>query len=142
MAIEVSRRDTSPSITHSTRDAVSVPSATSNSAPTSNAYSVQEAASTTSAFGSSVKKRRHSKSKTGKSLPRSLSTPHLRAPVMSDSDIDKKRNKLGYQRISIACGKFFLPRGLFATVPHLVHEHESEHTDQPQPIVVVEKYDV
>jgi len=24
---------------------------------------------------------------------------------MSDSEIDKKRNKLGYQRISIACGK-------------------------------------
>lgn len=24
---------------------------------------------------------------------------------MSDSEQDKKRNKLGYQRISIACGK-------------------------------------
>lgn len=25
---------------------------------------------------------------------------------MSESELDKKRNKLGYQRISIACGKY------------------------------------
>jgi hypothetical protein len=39
-----------------------------------------------------------------KQLGRSASTPHIRdADAASDSD-DKKRNKLGYQRISIACG--------------------------------------
>jgi hypothetical protein len=31
---------------------------------------------------------------------------------MSDMDADKKRNKLGYQRISIACGKFMAPEFL------------------------------
>ncbi|KAH9819757.1 GAL4-like Zn(II)2Cys6 (or C6 zinc) binuclear cluster DNA-binding domain [Teratosphaeria destructans] len=53
-----------------------------------------------------IKKRRLSKMKPGKHLPRSKSTPHLRDKfnIMSDSDADKKRNKLGYQRISIACG--------------------------------------
>ena len=44
---------------------------------------------------------RPSKSKTNKSLPRSTSIPYVREPVMSDSD--KKRNKLGYQRTSMAC---------------------------------------
>ncbi|KAF2773696.1 hypothetical protein EJ03DRAFT_104916 [Teratosphaeria nubilosa] len=52
-----------------------------------------------------IKKRRLSKMKPGKHLPRSTSTPHLREKfnMISDSDADKKRNKLGYQRISIAC---------------------------------------
>lgn len=27
---------------------------------------------------------------------------------MSEAEIEKRRNKLGYQRISIACGKFFV----------------------------------
>lgn len=36
-------------------------------------------------------------------LTKSISSPHLRAPIMSESELDKKRNKLGYQRISIAC---------------------------------------
>ncbi|CAK4033816.1 hypothetical protein DOTSEDRAFT_68103, partial [Lecanosticta acicola] len=45
---------------------------------------------------------RPSKTKPGRHLLKSLSTPQLRGPIMSDSD-DKKRNKLGYQRISIAC---------------------------------------
>lgn len=45
-----------------------------------------------------------------KRLSRAASTPSFRASAMSDSEQDKKRNKLGYQRISIACGeKFALP---------------------------------
>lgn len=50
-------------------------------------------------------KPRHSKSLPAKQLSQSLSTPQLRGPIMSESELDKKRNKLGYQRISIACGK-------------------------------------
>ncbi|KAK0257734.1 hypothetical protein LTR91_006276 [Friedmanniomyces endolithicus] len=52
---------------------------------------------------SGVKKRKPTKFKSGKELSRSFSTPQLRDGAMSDSDSDKKRNKLGYQRISIAC---------------------------------------
>ncbi|TKA27615.1 hypothetical protein B0A50_04447 [Salinomyces thailandicus] len=52
---------------------------------------------------SSSKKRKPSKSKSAKQLSRSVSTPQLfGSSIMSDFD-DKKRNKLGYQRISIAC---------------------------------------
>ena len=50
-------------------------------------------------------KKRRSRSKGRKQISRSFSTPQLRDAAMSDSDSDKKRNKLGYQRISIACGK-------------------------------------
>ncbi|KAK0934667.1 hypothetical protein LTR48_004084 [Friedmanniomyces endolithicus] len=50
-----------------------------------------------------VRKRKSPKIKSGKQLSRSFSTPQLRDDAMSDSDSDKKRNKLGYQRISIAC---------------------------------------
>lgn len=50
------------------------------------------------------KKQRSSKTKTDKIVTKSISTPHLRDNIMSESEADKKRNKLGYQRISIACG--------------------------------------
>ncbi|KAK5725214.1 hypothetical protein LTR17_013166 [Elasticomyces elasticus] len=54
--------------------------------------------------GSGIKKRKSSKMKSGKQSTRSLSTPQLLDIAGSDSDSsDKKRNKLGYQRISIAC---------------------------------------
>ncbi|CAK1354578.1 hypothetical protein CB0940_01583 [Cercospora beticola] len=49
------------------------------------------------------KKQRSSKTKTDKIVTKSISTPHLRDNIMSESEADKKRNKLGYQRISIAC---------------------------------------
>ncbi|KAK0865855.1 hypothetical protein LTS02_005148 [Friedmanniomyces endolithicus] len=52
---------------------------------------------------SALRTRKSTKNKSGKQLSRSLSTPQLRDGAMSDSDSDKKRNKLGYQRISIAC---------------------------------------
>ncbi|KAJ8610719.1 hypothetical protein MRB53_038361 [Persea americana] len=49
------------------------------------------------------RKRRLSRAKAGQPLSRSFSTPTLQGHLMPDSDLDKKRNKLGYQRISIAC---------------------------------------
>jgi len=52
---------------------------------------------------SNEKRRKSSKYKTSKHLGRAVSTPLMRDGAMSDDD--KKRNKLGYQRISIACGK-------------------------------------
>ncbi|KAI7263562.1 hypothetical protein KC345_g9086 [Hortaea werneckii] len=58
---------------------------------------------TPSASLSNPKKRKPTKTKPSKQLPRSVSTPQLVGlSTMSDTD-DKKRNKLGYQRISIAC---------------------------------------
>lgn len=74
------------------------------SAATNSAYasSVSEAP-LPSPTGSNRQKRRSSKIKAGKQISRSSSTPHMREPLMSDSEADKKRNKLGYQRISIAC---------------------------------------
>lgn len=59
-------------------------------------------------FSTSVpntKKRRTSRIKNTKQLSRSTSNPQIHDVMLSDSEIDKKRNKLGYQRISIACGK-------------------------------------
>ena len=44
------------------------------------------------------------------------SPPHSVTDIMSDSE-DKKRNKLGYQRISIACGMFLPCRPDVATRP-------------------------
>ena len=104
MAVEVYHHESVPSTTRSTRDVLPDASVTSNPAPASGVNSMQEGPQTTSSFGSSAKKRRVSKPKAGRSLARSISTPQLRGHVMSESDADKKRNKLGYQRISIACG--------------------------------------
>lgn len=55
------------------------------------------------------KKRRSSKSKVPAEIRRSASTPHMRSLGLSDgvplSPTDKRRNKLGYHRTSVACGK-------------------------------------
>ncbi|KXT18880.1 hypothetical protein AC579_3571 [Pseudocercospora musae] len=56
-----------------------------------------------SAAATSRKKAKPPKTKPRQQPSKSSSTPSLRAHIMSDSDLDKKRNKLGYQRISIAC---------------------------------------
>jgi len=46
---------------------------------------------------------------------------------MSDSDLDKKRNKLGYQRISIACGRSPLMRAPeHASVQELTGANEKQ----------------
>jgi len=57
-----------------------------------------------------VKKRKASKVKPHPDLKRSQSTPHIRGLAMADTPaisptIDKRRNKLGYHRTSVACGK-------------------------------------
>jgi hypothetical protein len=59
---------------------------------------------------SSLKKRKAAKAKVPIDLRRSASTPHLRGPTLGDSgplspNSDKRRNKLGYHRTSVACGK-------------------------------------
>ncbi|KAF1962845.1 hypothetical protein CC80DRAFT_98844 [Byssothecium circinans] len=54
------------------------------------------------------KKRRQSKDKTSTAIRRSSSTPHMRnLPLGMTGDLsptDKRRNKLGYHRTSVACG--------------------------------------
>lgn len=116
MAVEVyQHHDPLLSTTKATRDVLPDASVTSNSVlETSGALSMQKSSQATSTLGSTAKKRRPSKVKTGRSLARSVSTPQLRGHVMSDIDADKKRNKLGYQRISIACGKPMTPKFLHA----------------------------
>jgi hypothetical protein len=56
------------------------------------------------------KKRRHSKPKVTAEIRRSSSTPHMRnlalgTPGDLSPTADKRRNKLGYHRTSVACGK-------------------------------------
>lgn len=65
-----------------------------------------------------VQKRRPTKIlTTSEQLSNSYSTPpHSATDSMSDSE-DKKRNKLGYQRISIACGTLLPCRPDVATRP-------------------------
>lgn len=58
---------------------------------------------------STLKKRKAAKGKGPADLRRSSSTPHLRGPPSGDSgplspNSDKRRNKLGYHRTSVACG--------------------------------------
>lgn len=55
-------------------------------------------------------KRRHSRGKIPPAIKRSSSTPHMRALALGESspispNSDKRRNKLGYHRTSVACGK-------------------------------------
>lgn len=59
---------------------------------------------------STLKKRKAAKGKGPADLRRSASTPHLHGPPVGDSgplspNSDKRRNKLGYHRTSVACGK-------------------------------------
>jgi hypothetical protein len=66
----------------------------------------------------SAKKRRPSKSKVPGELRRTSSTPHMRNLALGNSGelsptSNKARNKLGYHRTSVACGKLDL---LFARI--------------------------
>lgn len=82
----------------------------------------------------SSKKTRESAHKVEKTY-RSDSSPPLRtrASTMSDSEQDKKRNKLGYQRISIACGEYLITPPCSRYVERL--------TDGVQLIAAVAKFD-
>ncbi|KAL1631806.1 hypothetical protein SLS56_004327 [Neofusicoccum ribis] len=56
-----------------------------------------------------LEKRRLSKGKIPPAIKRSSSTPHMRALALGESspispNSDKRRNKLGYHRTSVACG--------------------------------------
>ncbi|KAF2839755.1 hypothetical protein M501DRAFT_932757 [Patellaria atrata CBS 101060] len=58
---------------------------------------------------SSTKKQKSNKGKAPADLRRSLSTPHMRGFPASETDLsspttEKRRNKLGYHRTSVACG--------------------------------------
>lgn len=105
MSHQQNSRATPPAIMGLTRNGVSDASALFPPANVGVAYAMHEAPPTSLPAGLSVKKAKPSKIKTGKPLSKLISTPPLRQSVMSDSDLDRKRNKLGYQRISIACGK-------------------------------------
>jgi hypothetical protein len=66
--------------------------------------------SITQSHPQSSKKRRPSKSKVPSELRRSSSTPHMRSLALGNSGelsptSNKPRNKLGYHRTSVACGK-------------------------------------
>jgi hypothetical protein len=67
----------------------------------------QDMANTGSA---SARRRRPSKSMPDSALKRSASTPNVRGSSQSDMpaslSAEKRRNKLGYHRTSVACGKF------------------------------------
>ena len=56
-----------------------------------------------------AKKRRSLKHRLPAEIKRSVSTPHMRGLALSDnggtSPTDKRRNKLGYHRTSVACGE-------------------------------------
>jgi hypothetical protein len=65
---------------------------------------------TSQSHPASSKKRRPSKSKVPGELRRSTSTPHMRNLALGNSGelsptSNKPRNKLGYHRTSVACGK-------------------------------------
>ncbi|KAI6812460.1 hypothetical protein KC340_g16924 [Hortaea werneckii] len=78
-------------------------SGTTSAAPGSSGTNAILTSETPLASLSNPKKRKPTKTKPSKQLARSVSTPQLFGlSTMSDTD-DKKRNKLGYQRISIAC---------------------------------------
>jgi hypothetical protein len=74
----------------------------------------------------SSKKRRSSKSKVPGELRRSTSTPHMRNLALGNSGelsptSNKPRNKLGYHRTSVACGRL---NGLsLCCVPGLLTDH-------------------
>lgn len=101
MDVEVFGDDRFPSIAESPRDSVL-------NAPSSfhdEAFPAQAAIPATTLRRLSGKKLKGTKYRIEKRPARSVSTPPLPLSTMSDSEQDKKRNKLGYQRISIACGK-------------------------------------
>jgi len=70
---------------------------------------IEQSQAAASAEGTS-KKRKSSRNKPPSDLKRSQSTPHIRGLAMADTSslsptIDRRRNKLGYHRTSVACGK-------------------------------------
>jgi hypothetical protein len=99
---------------HSPGVVAPVAETTSTPSPTDRLDSVQAALTgqepITSSIHHSSKKRRSSKSKVPSDLRRTSSTPHMRHLALETSGelsptSNKPRNKLGYHRTSVACGK-------------------------------------
>ena len=105
MTHQMSRPDALHVVSLQTRDPNVRSSAQPDSTGANDAYFVHEAPPSSARSESNGKRRKSSKVRAGRSSSRSSSTQQIRRPVMSESDIDKKRNKLGYQRTSIACGE-------------------------------------
>ncbi|KAL8652836.1 MAG: hypothetical protein Q9226_004100 [Calogaya cf. arnoldii] len=64
-----------------------------------------------SASLAAARRRRPSKGSMSSSLKRSVSTPNVRGVLTAESSMslaDKRRNKLGYHRTSVACGKLII----------------------------------
>ncbi len=73
-------------------------------------HQLASAADSSTSFPSIAKRRRLSKVKALPEIRRSLSTPHMRSLALGESGAlsptsDKRRNKLGYHRTSVACGE-------------------------------------
>lgn len=102
MAIQDFSGDLSPSMSDVTRDVVPIIPPSFHD----EAFLPQISLPASISYRSSLKKRKLSTARVEKS--RSVCTSRQRAATMSDSEADKKRNKLGYQRISIACGMTLL----------------------------------
>nr|POE59205.1 hypothetical protein CFP56_24474 [Quercus suber] len=64
---------------------------------------VESAQELSLAAGRNGKKSRSTKIRPPRPISQSASAVQLGLPAMSESELEKKRNKLGYQRISIAC---------------------------------------
>lgn len=101
MAVEVFSDDPFPSLPGPTRDSV----LNALSSFHNEAFPAQITNPASTLRRPSTKRSKGPVHRVEKRPPRSVSTPPLRQNTMSDSEQDKKRNKLGYQRISIACGK-------------------------------------
>ncbi|KAL8732393.1 MAG: hypothetical protein Q9166_002791 [cf. Caloplaca sp. 2 TL-2023] len=70
----------------------------------------QQPMSRASASLAAARRRRSSKGSISSSLKRSASTPNVRGLVTAESGmslVDKRRNKLGYHRTSVACGRSY-----------------------------------
>ncbi|KAL8636415.1 MAG: hypothetical protein Q9228_006184 [Teloschistes exilis] len=74
----------------------------------------QQTMSRASASLAAARRRRMSKGSMSSSLKRSASTPNVRGLIASENGLsmaDKRRNKLGYHRTSVACGRYCFDRG-------------------------------
>lgn len=106
MSFNLSNRDSGLSRPHAA-DTTSTPSPTDRLESAQGPLSGQESSHS---HHHSSKKRRSSKSKVPGELRKSSSTPHMRhLPLGTPGELsptsNKPRNKLGYHRTSVACGK-------------------------------------
>lgn len=66
-------------------------------------------------LAAAARRRRMSKGSMSSSLKRSASTPNVRGLIATEHGLsmaDKRRNKLGYHRTSVACGRCYSHHGI------------------------------